>query len=52
VLLYTFTYVNRLVQDTNIVAELVVGSHQNNEAHEYKTSVVPLAPTTPRQQMH
>jgi len=39
------TYINRLIQDTNIVAKLVVGSHENDEAHEYKTSVVTLAST-------
>jgi len=46
------TYINWLVQDANIVAKLVVGSHQNDEAHEYKTSVVTLASTMPMKQTH
>jgi len=41
-----------LVQDTDIVAKLVVGSHQNDEAHKHKTSVVTLESTTPLQQTH
>ena len=41
------TYIDWLIQDTNIVAKLVVCSHQNDEAHEYKTSVVTLMSTMP-----
>ena len=40
------TYISRLVQDTNIIARLVVGAHHNDEADKQKFSVVTLTTRT------